>query len=885
MLNIGKLAADGGSYYLSVVASGVEDYYLGAGEAPGRWVGAAAAELGLEGLVDAADLEAVLAGRHPAPGAALRTMGRKATVPGFDLTFRAPKSVALVWGLGEREVSDVVRAAHDAAVADALGYLERHALRTRVGADRTLTPVTGAVAAVFRHRTSRAGDPLLHSHCLVANLAHTPDGRWRTIDSRSVYRHAKTAGYLYQASLRHRLTTELGVAWQPVVNGVADVAGIPRAVVEHFSQRRAQILRHLSASGHTSAKAAQTVTLATRRAKDGPVDGATLQQRWRRRSVAVGFGPADLTALLHVEVRRGLDDIDVDGVVAALGAADGLTAHQSTFTRRDVLQAWCDRLPRGASVADIEQLADATLDHAPGTVLRLGSPPTTSVSGVHPVLTALAGHVGFGVASAPGLCGQLETILADSPLTPAQLADRLLAEPLSGVRDPAAVLAWRIRRVAGELGIVLPSGPAPRQGRLPADPTEARYSTPALVAIERQALGHVAAARAIGTSAETTEAVLADWSLSTEQQAMVRRLLTSRDGVLVVVGRAGSGKTTALAAAVQGWTHEGHTVTGTALAARATKELSDRTQVPATTLDRLLGDLATRPLDHADVIIVDEAGMVGTRKLAALIAATTTAGAKLVLVGDHRQLPEIDAGGLFRALAETTDSIHLTSNRRQHDPAERDAVDAIRNGDLAAVPWFLADGRSHIAADLDAAAVAAVEGWWRDRDAGRSSLLLAATIEQVAALNQAARAHLDAGGRLFGAEVAFGATGYRVGDEVVCRRNDVELGLLNGTTGVVPLDTTAGLFITDSDGTGRWLPAAYVTDHVEHGYATTVHRAQGPHRGHHPRPGPRRHVPRAGLRHVEPPSRPQPCVRRGRPWPRPPLCHSLPRTGAGALPR
>jgi conjugative relaxase-like TrwC/TraI family protein len=139
---------------------------------------------------------------------------------------------------------------------------------SRIGAGGTgQIAVEGVTAAKFRHRTSRAGDPHLHTHVLVANLAEGVDGKWRTLDGRLIYSHAKTAGYLYQAHLRHKLTTRLGVEWGPVVNGCADLTGIDREVILGFSDRRKEILEHLDDVGFSSARAAQLATLHTRSAK------------------------------------------------------------------------------------------------------------------------------------------------------------------------------------------------------------------------------------------------------------------------------------------------------------------------------------------------------------------------------------------------------------------------------------------------------------------------------------------------------------------------------------------------------------------------------------------------------------------------------------------
>jgi conjugative relaxase-like TrwC/TraI family protein len=126
-------------------------------------------------------------------------------VTGFDLTFSAPKSVSVLWGLGDTEVSKAVRRAHDGAVVEALGYLERHATMARRGANGVRRiGAGGLVAAGFRHRTSRAGDPQLHTHVLVANAVCGEDGRWSAPDARLLYFHARTGGFVYQAALRAR---------------------------------------------------------------------------------------------------------------------------------------------------------------------------------------------------------------------------------------------------------------------------------------------------------------------------------------------------------------------------------------------------------------------------------------------------------------------------------------------------------------------------------------------------------------------------------------------------------------------------------------------------------------------------------------------------------
>src|SRR3954471_8358855 len=360
MLSIGKLAVGQADYYLEQahgavtragsVRSGVEDYYLGGLEAPGAWIGSGTRPLGLQGKVDADRLDRVLAGEHPVSGEPLGRVVRQ-RVPGFDLTFSAPKSVSVLFGVGDDELRGVIRDAHDQAVAEGLGYLEREAVATRRGAGgMNVIRGHGLIGAAFRHRTSRAGDPQLHTHVLVANLVLGADGRWGTLDGRRIYAHAKTAGYLYEHRLRALLTHELGFEWEPLRNGIADVAGVSPAVRRAFSRRRVEIEAEMARRGATSAGAAQVAALATRRTKDYRVTPERLAPEWRKRAAALGLDAAAVRATVGRSGARGVGDDELAAVLDRLRGPDGLTKERSTFTRREVLQTLANELPAGADV-------------------------------------------------------------------------------------------------------------------------------------------------------------------------------------------------------------------------------------------------------------------------------------------------------------------------------------------------------------------------------------------------------------------------------------------------------------------------------------------------------------------------------------------------------
>jgi conjugative relaxase-like TrwC/TraI family protein len=757
VLSIGKLGIGNEHYYLHTVAGGVEDYYLGRGEAPGHWIGTGAEELGLDGRVDAESLAAVLEGRDPVDGVRLvRT--RSDRIPGFDLTFRAPKSVSVLFVLAERDVALEVRAAHDAAVDAALAFLERDACGTRRGSNGVeAVDGSGFVGAAFRHRTSRAGDPHLHTHVLVANLTRTPDDRYGALDARRLYLYAKTAGYLYEAQLRAELGHRLGVEWGPVRNGIADLVGIPQAVLDGFSIRRAEIEEEMARRGVTSARAAEIAALDTRQAKDYQVDPVTLRARWWDQAVTFGLTSDALAAVVGRVEPASLREQDVERIIGELVGSDGLTARASTFDRRDVLRAWCDRLTNGADIATVEALTDRTLDDPAIVVLAAG----------------------------PGT----------------RLRRRSNGRPIDG----------------------------PSLG--------SRYSTVELMTLEQRLVDHAVDRRDCGVGV-VDESVVLDAlrrrpELSAEQVDLVVALTTGGDGIDVVIAPAGTGKTFALDAARDAWQQAGYRVIGAALAARAAAELEATAGIPAQTIARLLADLdhpTHGRLPARSVVVIDEAGMVGTRTLARLLDHAASADAKVVLVGDPRQLPEIDAGGLLRGLGTRLDPIRLATNRRQHEPWERAALAKLRDGEIdTALAEYDAHERIVTTPTASTTRQTMVADWWAARLAGQRTLMVAARWYDVDDLNARARQLVVAQGLLSGPALEVDGRPYQTGDEIITLRNQRRLGVRNGTIATVTTidPDERAITIRSAHGT-HTLPADYLdAGHVRHAYATTIHKAQG----------------------------------------------------------
>ncbi len=306
-----------------------------------------------------------LDGKNPLDGNQLYRPPRgERTVKAFDNSFSAPKSASVMWAAGSPEVQDKIAAAHRKAVEAGLKYIENEAITTRLGRGGAReVKGQGIVAMVFDHSISREGEPQLHSHALIANMTRTEDGRWRTLNSRRLFEHAKTGGYVYQASLREEMTRTLGVEWTKVVNGQAEVKGFPREAIEHFSTRRQKTLAHLDELNIPySPRAAAGAVLATRPMKPEMTD-EKLRANTLARAQEYGYTPeVEQDILGRVAARHALAPEHVVASQARkLGGRGGLTEKQNTFSRRDAVQGFLEAAPTGMST-QAEARADQWLN-------------------------------------------------------------------------------------------------------------------------------------------------------------------------------------------------------------------------------------------------------------------------------------------------------------------------------------------------------------------------------------------------------------------------------------------------------------------------------------------------------------------------------------------
>jgi conjugative relaxase-like TrwC/TraI family protein len=383
-----------GVYYVEQLPS----YYLQVGEPRGVWLGRGARLLGLAGEVDDESFLAVMAGLDPRRPD--RHLGRRyddTSVRGFDVTCSAPKSVSVLWALGDDSAQREVLDAHDAAVTAVAGWIEAHAhTRFRIAGEVAVVDAEGIVAAAFRQHTSRAGDPQLHSHLLIANRVRSPDGRWLALDARTVKLDQRTLSALYHAGLRAELTRRLGVRWEVPEHGIAEMVDIPATLRLEFSARSGEVQRRVDEKLDRFADSMgreptvrerwqleREAVVDSRPAKPKDLDAGLLRHRWADQTVALGLAPAEVAkaVLNRVAPEVGIDQPTgrsvVDRAITAIGE------RQSTWRPAELVRELAAAVPTTTSVKADRLVADAdvrTTRTTPLAAVRSGGGPAASTS-------------------------------------------------------------------------------------------------------------------------------------------------------------------------------------------------------------------------------------------------------------------------------------------------------------------------------------------------------------------------------------------------------------------------------------------------------------------------------------------------------------------------
>ncbi len=730
----------------------------------------------------------------------------------------------MLWALGGATAQAEVAQAHRAAVLAAVAYLDAHAALSRRGTDGVeQIRTSGFAAAMFDHRTSRAGDPQLHTHALVPNKLLCADGIWRTIDGHDLFHHKKAAGVLYQAALRAELHSRLGVQFAtPNAHGQAEILGVPQEVMTAWSKRTAQIAAEAAPviaeyeatlsrvlTRNERAAVTKTAVLKTRQGKEPAGSVSALHDRWQTEAAALGWGAESLHAAVTAAARPFAHPF-------AVGVTPAATPSHSDTTMTEPFAI-------GGTAAAEPFAFDRTTVTEPFAVAV-----TPADTPSHSELAVLAAGRRRGVFSRADLTIEIAATL---PVV-AETAEQVRAR-VEDLTDGSVG-----HRTAMGLG-------APQVGVTPRA-SDRRYTSREVLQAEAAVLRVAAAGQ--GKHVAQVPAVDPELiaRLGVDQRAAVAKLTTGGDFLVVLTAPAGAGKTTTLGAAARIWENAGFRVVGLAPSARAAAELAKATGSNADTLAKWLHQqyrLADLP-DHErsawtptarTVLVVDEASMASTFDLHTLTRIARQARAKIVLVGDPAQIGTINtAGGLLPALAARGHGIELDQVHRFHHEWEAAASLRLREGDASVIGVYADAGRLHTVPEPDHAAAAVFAHWQRARSDGAEVMMLARTRDDVDQLNALAKTAAQAAGESHGPQVVVGDKAFQAGDVIRTRRNNrsITLGdthVRNGDRYTILATTQDGGLLVDEVGVrGRTLlPPAYVAEHVEHGWSTTIDAAQG----------------------------------------------------------
>jgi conjugative relaxase-like TrwC/TraI family protein len=849
-----KMGGNGWKYLTDSVAPAVGEipqgpdsarYYAAPGTPPGRFLGRALPALGGQpGAVRAGDevtagmlhnmlarladpITGTVLGRQPA-------LGKRAPVAGFDMTFSPPKSVSVMWAMADRDSKALIETVCDQALAEVMSWAEDHVFRTRTGTQGVRhEEVRGVVASSWMHYESRDGDPQLHHHVIVLNRAVTAsDGRWRTLDSRGLHTWVVALSERHVGLVEDLMTERFGVAWDEMrsVRGgdlKREIDGVAADLVAEFSRRTAAI------------ESAKKRALANFRAEHGRAPNPSERRRidraaWRQtRSAKEHRSLSEMTTEWTERARPWVGDEPVSWVSTLAGRSDLPALRSDDLT---------DEM-----VADVAKAALWTRAEARSVFTEAN-------------LYADVERQLHGVLFVRG--------------QRARVAERAVKQ----------ALALAVKITPPEL-LHVPSRFRSPDGTSHFSPRSTwQYTTQDLLDAEERLLAAgtdtTVPLLTVATPVSFPEQPLSgrNHALGLDQAVAVEQVTTSGRVLDVLVGPAGTGKTTTLGGVRAVWEaeHGVGSVVGLAPSASAAMNLAaelgiecentakwltelDRQPPRMALVERLRRRLAQPLNDHArttlsrqaaaleedlnrwtlqkgQLLIVDEAGMAGTFALDRLVTEAGRAGAKILLVGDWAQLSAIDAGGAFGMLVnDRAAAPELTEVHRFREPWERSASVDLRVGSAAGVDAYLAHDRVSNG-DRTEMLDAIYRAWKADTETGQVSLMIAQDGATVAELNLRARRDRQTAGHVGCVGVAL-ADGLEaaVGDVVVTRCNDRSLRLVDGDWvrnrdrwSVTAVGKDGSMTVRQASGAGKVvLPAGYVAEHVELAYASTTYSAQG----------------------------------------------------------
>ena len=735
-------------------------------------------------------------------------------VAGFDLVFTPPKSVSIAWGLGDEQLRRGIESAHERAIQDVIRHLEKNVVMTRRGRNgvRQIETSSGVIGTKFRHWDSRAGDPNLHDHIVIANRVQGVDGQWSSIDGRMLYQYGVECSELYNARVQQYVTELTGLQFEArSLNGkqpVHEIVGIDDEMVRAFSSRRGEIsaaLEQVTAKfveehGYAPSEKqliqlAQQATLATRPAKDGVHSLEELHAEW--------------VAQAHALREQGVD-LPVEGALAEK-LKKASAEYEQNILQAKRQQAYESPVHEHAAaiVARLEESRSTwRRTHVNAEVLRYGRDLGLNEKQDAALLSSIREH----------LNAEMLPLHAQSQrLTPREF---MRADGTSQHRKINYELFTSERVLAAESAIL----DAATQQVIPAS---------SLDVFEMEA------------EKRRAELALQGYALPEGQERMAREFATSDKLLVVGIGAAGAGKTSSTRLAVNAIEASGGRVVGMAPTAAAAAVMREEMGIEADTVDKILSDWkngAPVSLRAGDVLLVDEAGMVSTPKFQQILQLAQERGALVRALGDYRQLSAVGSGGALRLVDREVGAVHLDELFRFKNPDEAAATLALREpplvGDDQPFNWYRENGRV-VAGESDVMVEQVFTAWRDDTTAGKQSIMIASTNETVGKLNDLAQAHAMERGHVHpehGSVLLHNEARAHVGDVVVTRQNARRLTVNSGQDFVKNGDLWRVSQVHDNGamtvqhlehGGKVTLPAAYAAQSVELGYAATIHRAQG----------------------------------------------------------
>lgn len=794
---------------------------------PPFWACGGPALLGLDDIAQAEQVERLAHGRHPLTGESLVKGSGSAHVMGLDMTFSAPKDFSAIFAGSDTATREALIECLQQSARTALGYAESAAITRHGHGGRIKQVAEAAIACLYTHFSSRAGDPQLHIHGFFFNVGkRRGSNEWSALEHRPQFERKMATGILFRAELAHRLR---GLGFGIVQDGpYFTLRGIDETQREALSTRSRQIAAYLQEAGmgvDASSAAREIAALNTRAAKSEP-SLPELIGRFQAQAASIGITPESVAAMRETTLAP---DSEPPFSIDHAELLEDLMESQSCATPQEALALICEKAMGHWSAAECLAELDRFMRHE--HVIQLGQTELLT-----PVFTSKA------------------------------------------TRDLEADISAKVE--AGK--------------------SSAR---------------HRVAREAIDTKFDELETQLraklgVKVSLS-QQRAAAAHIACETGAHSFVEGWAGTGKTTMLQAVGAAYKQSGFEVMGCCQSAAASQNLSRETGIPSRTIASLLLSLRSgrAKLSAKTILFLDEAGMVGSREFAMLQDAVLDAGAKLVSVGDPKQLQPIEAGGIFRSLMDRHGKAEISNIQRQRTDFEPlldwlDARAARRDGGLTpaqalalrtvpedarlcaieslcskdaklarafarwqarydfqwmreAVELFatgeaksaleLLDGRGRLKliSGQDKAYAELISAWSADKTPLVDKAIIAGTRAEVAELNRLAREALIEAGvvdasreievQIIHRDETADIRRFAPGDRIVFTMNDKPLGVANGMTGtILDIDMSrlggplmdVELDVPNERGDSRaHIPASF--GRFDLGLALTTHRAQG----------------------------------------------------------